>query len=288
MDTGIAGDDRAGPPPAGTVRLLPVVVVPSGTPAGALPPPPAPPFAGLPAPTRCPLPALGWQARQARPRRADPEPAPEPPPASPTHVPEPATIEPSYVEPPRIEVGLAPVEREPDVVVEGRELVGVARSIGRGVAYAIVGVAGWLLLLTTVPRIAGWQPTVITGHSMEPAIERGDVVIVRPTPQSAYVPGAVITFADANRPGRLVTHRVVAVRTDGMLVTKGDNNRDDDPQPIAPQRVRGRAVLRLPFAGRAVVWFLDRRWLPLALTFAVLASAIRTVLRPRGASLRAS
>jgi uncharacterized membrane protein YfcA len=45
--------------------------------------------------------------------------------------------------------------------------------------------------------------------------------------------------------------------------------------------VHGRAVLRLPFAGRAVVWFLDRRWLPLALSISLLAAAIRTVHRPR-------
>jgi signal peptidase I len=280
VDTGIARD-RAGPPL--------VVVVPSGTPAGALPPPAPPPFAGLPTPTRCPLPALGWQARHARPRGAAPPPEPPPAPAlvlQPAAL-EPAYVEPEYAEPAGIAIELAPVEREPEVV-EGRELVGVARSIGRGVAYAIVGAAGWLLLVTTAPRLIGWQPTVITGHSMEPSIERGDVVIVRPVPLSAYVPGVVITFDDATRPGRLVTHRVVAVRSDGALVTKGDNNRDDDPQPLDARRVRGRAVLRLPFAGRAVVWFLDRRWLPLVLTFTVLATAIRTVLRPRGASLRAS
>ena len=268
--------------------------MPLGTPAGALPPPPPPPFAALPAPTRCALPALGWQARQARPR-----PTPHLPDADP---PAPTT---AAVDPPRVDVATtaaSAIELEqveirhadapahdarwhaapaPSEAVEGRQLVGVARQVGRGAALAIVGVTGWLLLVTTLPRIAGWQPTVITGHSMEPSIERGDVVLVRPTPSRAYAPGVVITFDDASRPGRLVTHRVVAVSTDGTLVTKGDNNRDRDPLPVAPQRVRGRAVIRLPFAGRAVVWFLDRRWLPLALSVSLLAAAIRTVLRPR-------
>jgi signal peptidase len=163
-----------------------------------------------------------------------------------------------------------------------RPVVAAVRRALRAVAFAVIGAVLWLLLLTTAPRLAGWEPTIITGRSMEPAIERGDLVVVRPAPASAYVEGAVITFADADRPDRLVTHRIVAVRPDGALVTKGDNNRDSDPQPVTLDRVRGRAVLRVPWAGRPVVWYLDGRWGPLAALAVGIVAALRTAFaRPR-------
>ena len=170
------------------------------------------------------------------------------------------------------ELGHAPVDR----------LVHHLRQAGRWASFAVLGAAVWVLLLTTVPRAFGWQPTVITGHSMEPSIARGDVVVVRPAPPAAYVPGAVITFSDINRPGHLITHRVIKVNDDGTLVTRGDNNHDNDPQATPVSSVKGRAVLRVPFAGKPVVWVMDRSWLPLAGTVAVLLLVIRTLLHPGG------
>lgn len=154
-------------------------------------------------------------------------------------------------------------------------------TVGRVVSFAVVGALVWVLALTTLPRLGGWQPTVITGRSMEPAIRRGDVIVVRPAPVAALIPGAVVTFVDPNRPDRLITHRVVAVEPDGRLRTKGDNNHDADPALVDPATVRGRAVLRVPFAGAPVVWALDRRWPPLAATVIGLALALRTALHPR-------
>jgi signal peptidase I len=153
-------------------------------------------------------------------------------------------------------------------------------------AQAVLASVVWLLVLAAAPRLLGAHPVVITGGSMQPAIMRGDVVIVRPAGPSAFRPGAVVTFPDANRPGALVTHRVVEVRDDGMLVTKGDANGDRDAQPVAPSAVRGRAVLRVPFIGTPVVWLRQRAWVKLAgsvlvmLTLALIATA---PVRQRGA-----
>lgn len=186
---------------------------------------------------------------------------------------------------------LDPPAAEPDAATGGtgprpdaaRRL---ARQAGRSLSFAVLGATLWILALTTLPRLAGWQPTVITGHSMEPSIGRGDVVIVRPAPRAAYVPGAVITFVDPNRPNRLITHRVVSIDTDGRLRTRGDNNRDADATPVDPTTVRGRAVLRVPYAGRPVVWVIDGRWVPLAATAAGLALAVHTALAPGGGRRR--
>ena len=108
-------------------------------------------------------------------------------------------------------------------------------------------------MLASAPRLFGAHPVVITGGSMQPSIRRGDVVIVRSAAATALRPGVVITFADPNRPGSLVTHRVHDVRVDGRLVTKGDANRDVDVPTVPLSAVQGRAVRRVPYIGAPVV-----------------------------------
>ncbi len=66
-----------------------------------------------------------------------------------------------------------------------------------------------------------WYHVVaIMGGSMEPTITRGDLIVVTPPPSKIEVGMIVTMTAD----GRVVTHRVVEVRPDGRLVTKGDAN----------------------------------------------------------------
>ena len=148
-------------------------------------------------------------------------------------------------------------------------------------AYVIVAGAAWMLIWATIPRAFGWQPIVITGGSMEPAIERGVIILARPVPTSALVPGAVITFTDPNRAGQLITHRIVSIKPDGSLETRGDHNGTPDPQSVAVRTVRGRAVLRLPYLGRPVVWIQQQNWPPLAGSVFVLVASLALVSRSR-------
>jgi signal peptidase len=148
-------------------------------------------------------------------------------------------------------------------VPAGDELVLTPTVIVAVLAQAVLASLVWLLVLAAAPRLLGARSVVVTGGSMQPSVMRGDVVIVLPAGPAAYRPGAVITFDDPNRPGSLVTHRVVEVRADGMLVTKGDHNHDRDAQPVAASAVRGRAVLRVPFIGSPVVWVRQQAWIKL-------------------------
>lgn len=152
----------------------------------------------------------------------------------------------------------------------GRHSRAAAAAVPRAIGFTVVAGVLWLVLWATLPRLIGWRPTLIVGGSMAPSIERGDVVLVRPVGQGSLGVGAVVTFPDPNRGGRLVTHRIVALLADGQVQTRGDHNHDPDPQPVRRTAIQGRAVLRIPYVGRPVIWAQDRRWGPLgALAFAV-------------------
>ena len=245
---------------------LPVTVdaLPLATPTlpGTLAPPIPPPFAGIPAPRWCGLPALGWQARQARPPRARPP------------------LTGAVLAPPVVVVPVSADRSAQAMPAAPSTYAKAAGRLLRWASRAALGATFLILMLATLPCLAGWCPEVITGHSMAPSIERGDLVVVRPDAAGAYRPGVVITFSDPGRPGRLTTHRVVALRPDGRLTTRGDHNRDADPAPVSVGDVRGRVVLRVPWAGRPVVWAMDRRWLPLGASGAILVAAARAALAP--------
>jgi signal peptidase len=160
----------------------------------------------------------------------------------------------------------------------------VVRGGARLAAGCLAAALAWLLLWATVPRVLGWHPTLVIGGSMAPSINRGDIVVVRPVGPSGLGVGAVVTFADPGRGGQLVTHRIVQVLDGDRYRTRGDHNHDPDPQPVPRSAIRGRAVLRLPYLGRPVLWARDRSWTPLG----VLATAIGIVfaLLPAPASPR--
>ncbi len=84
--------------------------------------------------------------------------------------------------------------------------------------------------------------------SMETAISRGDVIIVRKA--KAYRVGDVLTYEDD---GAYVTHRLVEIRGD-TYITQGDNN-DSKDSPFSRDKVVGRVVFVLPKVGRALSFF---------------------------------
>jgi len=114
--------------------------------------------------------------------------------------------------------------------------------------------------------------SVVSSHSMEPALYRGDVMPWMPCAMADIREGDVVVFASAQSWGeeKLVVHRVTDIRdTDGerALITKGDaNNYTDQAGPHVPEppvtgdMLRGKAImlgdrpLKIPFAG--VPWLM--------------------------------
>lgn len=111
---------------------------------------------------------------------------------------------------------------------------------------------GAVLLILIILSLLGYITlAVVEGNSMEPALQTGDVVIVikRISIRDISV-GDVVVY---RRGGALIIHRVVAV-SDGILITKGDNNPLVDP-PVSFENVIGKVleignnVFKIPLIG---------------------------------------
>ncbi len=115
------------------------------------------------------------------------------------------------------------------------------------------------LVLEAIRR-SGRAEIRVTGMSMLPAVRAGDLVTVRKDSPDCAHPGDIVLFY---RDEQFYLHRVVE-RCAGMLITRGDANRDCDP-PVTAAEFVGRVVCvrrrgaQIAFEHRRLLtWFLCR------------------------------
>ncbi|MEX8034493.1 S24/S26 family peptidase [Microbacterium sp. 20-116] len=152
-------------------------------------------------------------------------------------------------------------------------IAGVAAA--RAVVALVLALAFW----AAAPVALGWLPTTVMTASMTPAIEVGDIVVSRPVPREALLPGRVVLATDPDWADRLRLHRIAELGPDGDLVTKGDANPDADSTPLHPDAVLGVGVLRVPGIGMPIVWLRTGEVLPLAGVVAAFALCLAVALR---------
>lgn len=167
------------------------------------------------------------------------------------------------------------VEREP--LLWRRRSNGAGRSRGavaaRVVAALGLSALGGLAIVAFASQAVGFSAHVVTSGSMAPRVEPGDVVLTRATTTAELRSGQVLLFADPERPGGLLLHRLVSFDPAGKLVTRGDANQSDDSMHVAPSAVRGVAQVRVPWIGLPAVWRGQGRFGLIALTAALVAGA---------------
>lgn len=109
-----------------------------------------------------------------------------------------------------------------------------------------VGFVAVLWLAIAPPQLGGRTTLAVSyGTSMEPMIERGDVLLLREGGPPRV--GDVVGYHSPTL-GRLVVHRVLAVE-DGLLRFKGDNNDFVDPDRLSQAAVAGHLVFQVPRLG---------------------------------------
>lgn len=100
-------------------------------------------------------------------------------------------------------------------------------------------------LATDTPLVA------ISGQSMNPTLEDGDLILVKGVPPEEIKVGDIIIFDPQN--GIRTVHRVTRIQTleNGTLTfkTKGDALDEDDPYTVYPENIHGRLAFRIPYMG---------------------------------------
>ena len=120
-------------------------------------------------------------------------------------------------------------------------------------ALALFAVIAIALSAIVVPKIMGAVPYTVLSGSMRPAMEPGDLAIVRPVDPASLAVGDVVTFQVRSGDPTVITHRVIGVgsRSDGerTFVTQGDANDSPDPGAVRAVQVRGAVAYSLPLLG---------------------------------------
>ena len=114
----------------------------------------------------------------------------------------------------------------------------------------VIGVYFWPANLGGATRIV-----TVSGHSMEPTYDLGDIVITRDTGDTSVGDIVVFEVPSGAGAGLLVIHRVVAVDENGRFITQGDNRRTPDDWPLTEADIVGEPLLHIPHAGIVLGWF---------------------------------
>ena len=137
--------------------------------------------------------------------------------------------------------------------------------VGLAATVAFFAIGWWLLGPSQLGGPTSYA--VLSGISMEPHLERGDLVLTRAKP--SYTVGEVVLYED-HETGSRVLHRIIGERN-GHFVTKGDNNDFIDPVHPAPDEVVGKFWFAVPGAGAVLAWLKHPVNLAIMLTLLVLA-----------------
>jgi signal peptidase len=146
-------------------------------------------------------------------------------------------------------------------------------------ASVVLGLALLLLATLLIATLAGYSALIDQSGSMSPAIRAGDMVLAESVPAVVLRRGDIVTFSDRALGGRLVTHRVVAIRRVGArmaFLTRGDANPVAESWTLPAGASLDRFVLRVGGLGRATAWMSDGwvRTIVLSLAAGVLGTAL--------------
>lgn len=117
---------------------------------------------------------------------------------------------------------------------------------------AVTGPLLWVLLPASLGGRTSW--TMVVGHSMEPTMYPGDLVVTR---TAHYEIGDVVVYSiPSGTPGEgvKVIHRIVGGDAASGFITLGDNRDIRDPWRPRPADITGEAWRVIPKGGWALAW----------------------------------
>lgn len=141
----------------------------------------------------------------------------------------------------------APPER---VATPAQKRVSRAGSIMRGLGYLLSGI----LIAFSVLSASGFiKARIVLTGSMEPTINVGDIVILRPTAHLQPHVGDVVAYTGRRFSGEEVgifTHRIIGGDPVNGFLMKGDANPNPDVQQPTLDDISGTVVFVVPLIGK--------------------------------------
>ena len=126
------------------------------------------------------------------------------------------------------------------------------KKVFQGLATLILAVVVLVCVGIFIAPHFGWHLNIVYGGSMEPAIEVGSLIVVKPVEPQAIEVNDVITYRASTESGIVTTHRVIGVMNNygsPTFRTKGDANEDPDVNAVPAQNVVGRVRFSVPYVG---------------------------------------
>ena len=106
-----------------------------------------------------------------------------------------------------------------------------------------------------VPSIFGYKPFVVMSGSMEPKINKGDLIFVKKVDTNTLNVGDVIAFRNSDN--TVTTHRIKNIMESKNRVcyeTKGDNNNTSDEDITCDNLVEGKYVSKIAKIGNFIIF----------------------------------
>lgn len=110
--------------------------------------------------------------------------------------------------------------------------------------------------------VFGYRPVYVLTGSMEPYMMTDSIVITRAVGGGEVLrEGDVVTYhvEDADGKELAITHRILEIREDGSILTKGDNNRVADAYLITADNVDARVILPLNWTAQIIHTWEDKK-----------------------------
>lgn len=109
------------------------------------------------------------------------------------------------------------------------------------------------LVLIVLPVATGSQTYTVLTNSMAPKFPPGTFLVMKPVDFDQIQYGDVVTFQLYSGRPEVETHRVVGFgatqQGEKTLITRGDNNGANDPEPVQEIQVKGKLFYAVPYVG---------------------------------------
>lgn len=148
-----------------------------------------------------------------------------------------------------------PTQASPSSAAESRRRgTGAWAAVGRIASMSAMLVALFAAaVLIVIPVTTGSQSYTILTKSMAQKFPPGTFMVMKPVAFDELKLGDVITFQMYSGRPDVDTHRIVGFGAtqegEKTLITKGDNNGANDPEPVRAVQVKGKLFYAVPYVG---------------------------------------